>query len=75
MIAANMHAFLQHLSLVDECLKLQLLDWQEGEMDLVPIYALISHELENNDFYRLTYQYNRTLRPPLTKIVTMTVPL
>jgi hypothetical protein len=75
MIAANVHSFLQQLSLVDNYLQLQLLDWQEGEMELFQIYTLINPKLETEDYNRLTYQYSRTMCPSMTKIVAMTVHL
>jgi hypothetical protein len=55
MIAANVNSFPQQLSLVDHSLQLQLLDRQEGEMELVPIDVLISFKLETEDLNRLAY--------------------
>jgi hypothetical protein len=72
-IATNIHDFLQQLASVDNSLQLQLLDWQEGEIELVPIDALISKELEVEDFNRLGHQFNKTLRPSMKKIVAITV--
>jgi hypothetical protein len=75
MIEANFHGFLQQLSLVDNSLQPQLLDWQEGEIYLVPIDDLVSPKLEIEDSNRLTYQYNRTIRLSMTTVVAMTVHL
>jgi hypothetical protein len=75
MRAAKLHAFLQQLSLVYYSLQHRLLDWQEGDMELIPIDDLISSHLEIEDFNRLTYQYNRAMRPSMTKIVAMKVQL
>jgi hypothetical protein len=75
MIAANLHDFLQQLASVDNSLQLQLLDWQEGEIELVPIDALISKELEVEDFNRLGHQFNKTLCPSMKKSVAITVQL
>jgi hypothetical protein len=44
-------------------------------MELVPIDDLISSKLEIEDFNRLTDQYNRTMRPSMTKKIAMTVHL
>jgi hypothetical protein len=73
MISANFNSFLQQLLLEDNSLQLQLLDRQEGELELVPIDALISPKLETEGFNRLVSQYNRTMRPYMTKIVPMVI--
>jgi hypothetical protein len=75
MIAVNLHDFLQQLASADNSLQLQLLDWKEGEIKLVPIDALISKELEIEYFNRLGHQFNKTLRPSMKKIVAITVQL
>jgi hypothetical protein len=75
MIEENSHAFLQQLSLIDTFIQLQRLDWQEGEMGILPINALIITKLGDGDFNLFACQYDRTLRPFLTKFVAMTVQL
>jgi hypothetical protein len=44
-------------------------------MELVPIDYPIRPKLEIEDFNRLTYQYNMTMCPSMTKIVAISVQL